>query len=228
MRSSSSWPRRWLSVAVASVVGAGLLTGAGRAGAADPSDLAAAVPAPKLEWSDCGGGFQCATATVPRDYRDRHGPVFRLPVIKWPAKDQTRRIGTMFVNPGGPGGSGVGFLRGAPPGALDTFARFDVVGWDPRGIAGSVPALDCSTPEEDNASPSTTFTPLFELDLKAAVRSARDSVRTGCRCPRPAPPTRTRSAATTSCGRPRTRCTPGTTGRCCRRRCGGPRPATPA
>jgi pimeloyl-ACP methyl ester carboxylesterase len=116
---------------------------------------------------------------VPRDYRDRRGPVFRLPVIKWPAKDQSRRIGSMFVNPGGPGGSGVGFLRGAPPGALDGFARFDVVSWDPRGIGGSVPAVDCSTPEEDNdGAANTTFTPLFEVDLKAAVRGARNSVRT--------------------------------------------------
>lgn len=173
MRSTSSWLRATAALAVS----AGLLAGAaGRAGAADPSELSA-VPAPTLEWSDCGGGFQCATATVPRDYRDRRGPTFRLPVIKWPAKDQSRRIGTMFVNPGGPGGSGVGFLRGAPPGALDGFARFDVVSWDPRGIGGSVPAVDCSTPEEDNASASTTFTPLFEVDLPAAVRDARRSVR---------------------------------------------------
>src|SRR5687767_12326785 len=90
-----------LGAAAALAVSAGLLAGAaGRAGAADPAELTAAVPTPKLEWSDCGGGFQCATATVPRDYRDRRGPTFRLPVIKWPAKDQSRRIGTMFVNPG--------------------------------------------------------------------------------------------------------------------------------
>ncbi|GAA3217825.1 alpha/beta hydrolase [Dactylosporangium siamense] len=178
MRPTGRSTNSWLRAAAALAVGAGLLAGVAGRAAADPSDLAAAVPTPKLDWADCGGGFQCATATVPRDYGDRRGPTFRLPVIKWPAKDQSRRIGSMFVNPGGPGGSGVGFLRGAPPGALDTFARFDVVSWDPRGIAGSVPAVDCSTPEEDNASPSTTFTPLFELDLKAAVRGARDSVRT--------------------------------------------------
>jgi pimeloyl-ACP methyl ester carboxylesterase len=155
-------------------VTAALLAGAAdRAGADDPNDLAFAVQTPKLQWEDCAGGFQCATATVPRDYRNRTGPTFRLPVIKWPAKDQTRRIGTMFVNPGGPGGSGVGFLRGAPPGALDVFARFDVVSWDPRGVGGSVPALDCG----GSAAPNTTFTPLFEVDLGAAVRDARKSVR---------------------------------------------------
>ncbi|MDG6107914.1 alpha/beta fold hydrolase [Dactylosporangium aurantiacum] len=101
----------------------------------------------------------------------------RLPVIRWPAKDQTRRIGSLFVNPGGPGGSGVAFLRGAPPGALDAFARFDVVSWDPRGIGGSVPAVDCTTPEEDDAAVSTTFTPLVEADVPAAVRDARRAVR---------------------------------------------------
>ena len=120
--------------------------------------------ASSLDWSDCGGGFQCATATVPRDYGTRRADV---PA----ARHQVAGEGPVQADrddvrqPGRAGRLRVGFLRAAPPGALDGFARFDVVSWDPRGIGGSVPAVDCSTPEEDNAYANTTFTPLFEVDL---------------------------------------------------------------
>src|SRR4051812_36125966 len=107
--------RSWLTVLVLSLV---FLTGATNELTGVTKEIAAAPP-PHLAWADCGGGFQCATATVPRDYDHPHGPTFQLPVVKWPAKDQAHKIGALFVNPGGPGGSGVNFLRTAPPGALD-------------------------------------------------------------------------------------------------------------
>jgi pimeloyl-ACP methyl ester carboxylesterase len=174
---------RLLRPVLATLAGVALLLGL-TAGAAptppDPATTAAAQVAaagvPHLDWTDCGGGFQCATATVPRDYDRPHGPTFRLPVIKWPAKDQAHKVGSMFMNPGGPGGSGVGFLRGAPAFALDLFSRFDVVSWDPRGIGSSVPAMDCTTREEDNATVNVHFTPLSEVDREVAVRTARTFV----------------------------------------------------
>lgn len=71
----------------------------------------------------------------------------------------------MFVNPGGPGGSGLEFLRTAPPGALDAFARLDVVSWDPRGIGESRSAVDCLTDDEQNAGPmSVRFTRPADAD----------------------------------------------------------------
>jgi pimeloyl-ACP methyl ester carboxylesterase len=67
-------------------------------------------------------------------------------VIKLPASDPSRRVGALVVNPGGPGGSGVQYALGARnefPAAL--LARFDIVGFDPRGVGGSDPALRCMT-----------------------------------------------------------------------------------
>jgi pimeloyl-ACP methyl ester carboxylesterase len=98
------------------------------------------VTVPALSWSDCAGGFQCATAMVPLDYaRPRDGTI-SLALIRLPATDQAHRIGSLFTNPGGPGGSGVDFIR-----ALGTMfpaairARFDIIGFDPRGVGASAP-----------------------------------------------------------------------------------------
>lgn len=135
------------------------------------------LKAPTLDWHDCDPGFQCATAKVPRDYARPNGPTIDLAVIRWPAKNQADKIGSVFVNPGGPGGSGLGFLRTAPPGALDGFARFDVVSWDPRGIGESRPAVDCLTDEEQNDDDFIArYTRPDDADKAALVRSAKEYV----------------------------------------------------
>ncbi len=103
-----------------------------------------AAPVPGLLWRDCHDGFECAMAQVPLDHTRPRGPRIDIALIRKPASDRAHRIGTLFVNPGGPGGSGVDFIRTAPPGALDPLARFDVVGFDPRGRGMSRPAVaDC-------------------------------------------------------------------------------------
>jgi len=105
-----------------------------------------------LDWQACDNGFQCARLVVPFDYaHPGRGQRFSLPVIKLPASDPARKAGALVVNPGGPGGSGVQYAQGARsefPAALR--ARFDIVGFDPRGVAGSEPALRCLTgPQTD-------------------------------------------------------------------------------
>jgi pimeloyl-ACP methyl ester carboxylesterase len=67
--------------------------------------------------------------------------------VRKPALDPANRIGSLFLNPGGPGGSGVEFVRTAPPEAFAAVARFDVVGFDPRGVGASRPAIDCGLPQ---------------------------------------------------------------------------------
>ncbi|MGW2825302.1 alpha/beta hydrolase [Streptomyces sp. NPDC001443] len=114
-------------------------------------DLAAAapplppVPAPRLDWRPCTSGspFDCATAKVPLDYREPAGRSIRLAVVRRKATGPGRRIGTLFMNPGGPGGPGTLQM----PQWYEFFPkevreRFDIVSWDPRGVGEST-AVRC-------------------------------------------------------------------------------------
>ncbi len=90
-----------------------------------------------VSWQPCLNGLSCATVLVPLDYAKPDGPAISLALARRSATG-TRRLGTLFINPGGPGGSGVeyvGFFEGAPLG------DYDIVGWDPRGVAASTPVL---------------------------------------------------------------------------------------
>ncbi|MGN6272677.1 MAG: alpha/beta hydrolase [Protaetiibacter sp.] len=95
-----------------------------------------------LRWSGCGGGLQCTTATAPLDWADPAGDTIELALIRQPATDGTAR-GSLLVNPGGPGGSGVDFIRDSIDFATsDELQReFDVVGFDPRGVGASTPVV---------------------------------------------------------------------------------------
>lgn len=103
------------------------------------------VPEP-IEWEDCQFG-ECAHPLVPLDYRDPTGEMIELSVARTPASGD--RIGALFVNPGGPGASGVDFasvLAMILPN--DISERFDIVAVDPRGVGGSSP-IDCGVDAED-------------------------------------------------------------------------------
>ncbi|MCX9191443.1 proteinase [Carbonactinospora thermoautotrophica] len=92
----------------------------------------------QLRWSACGGRFECAKLEVPLDYAAPQGKTIRISVVRRPATG--KRIGSLILNPGGPGGSGITYAMSA---AL-TFSqavrdRFDIVGFDPRGVDASSP-----------------------------------------------------------------------------------------
>ncbi|WP_370948403.1 alpha/beta fold hydrolase [Amycolatopsis sp. cg5] len=100
---------------------------------------------PKLDWRPCAQnpGFDCATATVPLDHDQPTGPVTHVALNRKAAPDQAHRIGSVFLNPGGPGGSGVAFAFDfADQLSASLQGKFDVVGFDPRGIGASDP-LHC-------------------------------------------------------------------------------------
>jgi pimeloyl-ACP methyl ester carboxylesterase len=124
-------------------------------------DLAttAAPPIPALAWVDCGNGFQCATASVPRDYARPRGPTVNLAVTRLPARNAAQRIGSLFVNFGGPGGEVVSTVQAF--GAL-LFAslneRFDIVGFDPRGVGQSESPIDCQVNQETEGIYAQPFT----------------------------------------------------------------------
>ncbi|HUY63577.1 MAG TPA: alpha/beta hydrolase, partial [Acidimicrobiales bacterium] len=88
----------------------------------------------------CGSGLQCGSLDVPLDYAEPAGPQIELALIRHPALDPAARIGSIVINPGGPGGSGVDDLpeelRVLTPGLLE---RFDIVSFDPRGVDRSDP-----------------------------------------------------------------------------------------
>ena len=133
---------------------------------------ASAGAGPPVSWSDCGDGFQCATVPAPLDYDHPRGAQIALSLIRLPAADPARRIGSLLINPGGPGGSGVDFVRAAAAYYPATVrARFDLVGFDPRGIYRSSPLLCFDSLEQAEASlPPFPFpqTPAEERQQKAA------------------------------------------------------------
>lgn len=122
---------------------------------------AAGEPAPPaLNWSDCGTGLDCATLEVPVDHADPAGPTLPLALVRHRATDPAQRIGSLLVNPGGPGAAAGDLVRGitsAPDGAgpysPELLTRFDVVGMDPRGVGASagVRCLTDAEREEDLA-----------------------------------------------------------------------------
>jgi pimeloyl-ACP methyl ester carboxylesterase len=102
---------------------------------------------PSLAWKACAKkaqrGFDCATARAPLDHDRPAGRRIRLAVIRHVATDSANRIGTIFFNPGGPGGAGTEDLPHwyrLFPASLR--ARFDLVSWDPRGVGAST-AVQC-------------------------------------------------------------------------------------
>jgi pimeloyl-ACP methyl ester carboxylesterase len=94
----------------------------------------------QLDWADCDGEYECTTVEVPLDYAAPDGEVIELAVLRQPATGDDR-IGSLLVNPGGPGASGTEYARAGPVND-DVAERFDIVGFDPRGVGESAP-LDC-------------------------------------------------------------------------------------
>ncbi|HEY6775194.1 MAG TPA: alpha/beta fold hydrolase [Thermoleophilaceae bacterium] len=110
----------------------------------------------KLNWRDCDDGFQCAKLRVPRDWDRPRGRRIALSLIRLPAT-KGRVVGSLLINYGGPGASGVSSLRQSGKQIRRaTHGRMHVVSWDPRGVGQSAPIL---CPEGNdayfNADPAT-------------------------------------------------------------------------
>jgi pimeloyl-ACP methyl ester carboxylesterase len=102
----------------------------------------AATQAQPLDWTPCDGPFECATLSVPLDYAQPSGRQIEVALIRAPARNPSERIGVLVSNPGGPGASGIRFLRGWTRVVDETIQnRFDLVSFDPRGVGQSTPLL---------------------------------------------------------------------------------------
>jgi pimeloyl-ACP methyl ester carboxylesterase len=169
-------PGRWLALAaVALAVGAGLSactsgpTSGSSGSSASPAGSVAAggdgtgttavVPtASALHWTQCGGqltGLECATLAVPLNYADPGGRKITLALSMMPATaPAARQQGVLLVNPGGPGEPGRSLASAVASGlSPQVAASYDIVGFDPRGVGGSVPALSCDPGFFDEVRP---------------------------------------------------------------------------
>jgi pimeloyl-ACP methyl ester carboxylesterase len=173
--------------ALVAVLAATLLTVPASAGAVPSSSTSGTGSAavPRLDWGSCAAegqgleAFQCTTAVVPLDYDHPKGRQITLALARLPASDPSRRIGSLFLNPGGPGGSGVDFLFGAGPFLYsdEVRARFDLVGFDPRGIIRSTPLRCFDTLEEAEASLAPIAFPYTREEERVWIQADRTLAR---------------------------------------------------
>lgn len=93
--------------------------------------------------------LQCAYLNVPLDYANPNGRVIKIGLLRRPASDPAQRIGSLVINPGGPGGSGMSTAASLASTIMnnDVGRRFDLVGFDPRGVGSSEPQVLCRSAE---------------------------------------------------------------------------------
>ncbi|WP_406092818.1 alpha/beta hydrolase [Streptomyces sp. NBC_01013] len=132
---------------------------------AEPSakPLPTSLTSQRLDWNSCkapeggsapGSAWRCTTVKVPLDYAKPDGETIGIALIRKESREKKRRLGSMLFNFGGPGGSGVSILPRAAGsyGKLNT--RYDLVGFDPRGVARSA-GVRCRTDQEQDSSNRT-------------------------------------------------------------------------
>ena len=136
-----------------------------------------------IDWKDCSNEtttFQCGTVTVPVDYDHPDGKTITIALKKLPALDGDAEHGSLFLNPGGPGGSGVEVVEGEASVFEELRGSYDIIGFDPRGLGQSTP-ITCWSEDEINQSLTDTkngkSSTLSEIMATDAVFSKNPSVQ---------------------------------------------------
>ncbi|WP_030419110.1 alpha/beta hydrolase [Streptomyces sp. NRRL F-5065] len=155
-------------------------TGGGRPSAA-PSGVPEALAAQKLDWGRCeatddtpapGGDWRCTTLKVPLDWSKPDGETIGLALIRSKARGK-ERIGSLLFNFGGPGGSGVSMMPSYADTTSALHQRYDLVSWDPRGVAASH-GIRCREDEAIEAAESVDGTPDTPAEEQAFLEDAAD------------------------------------------------------
>lgn len=188
--------RGWRIVVVAALAASLLpLTGCGTPGkheqaVADLVAQADAVPTPRLDWAPCQektlSRLQCATATVPVDYARPDGATLALAVVRQPATDPSRRIGTLFTAAGGPGASGIRWAGDEVMFPGEIARRFDVVTFDQRGIGRSSQVRCFANPEEQKRFWSGVWIPPVNAQQEEEQARFSRELSAGCAAHNPA------------------------------------------
>jgi pimeloyl-ACP methyl ester carboxylesterase len=125
------------------------------------------------KWDKCYDSFECLTYDVPIDYSDLSVGTFQISALRYPAQDRKHRIGSLIVNPGGPGASGVDYAYNAEyifsPDLLD---QYDIVGFDPRGVSRSAPII-CYNDAETDANYASDSKPDNAAEFNQAVNDSK-------------------------------------------------------
>ncbi len=146
----------------------------------EPEDPAlAAYYGQNLTWTGCGGKFECATMSVPLTYDEPDGESIDVKLVRLPAGNPDQRLGSLVLNPGGPGGSGIEYARAARVVLTgDLLEHYDIVGFDPRGVADSTP-IECLTDRQLDRFLNVDPNPETDEDVAAVVAVSK---RFGPRC----------------------------------------------
>ncbi len=133
---------------------------------------------PKVSWGECSdarlkdAGAQCGFVVVPRSYSNHDGPKIKIAVSRIKADPKVRYQGAMLVNPGGPGGSGLGMARLGSSVPKNAGKGYDWIGFDPRGVGSSEPAMSCDPKVTQPVRPY--YTPTTSERLRAWTGRSRD------------------------------------------------------
>jgi pimeloyl-ACP methyl ester carboxylesterase len=188
---------RWTALAAAALLVAGCSGSSGsgedesndngKPQATAPSDTTSGLPASltsqKLDWDRCkatssgpapGDDWRCATLKVPLDWAKPTGETIGLALIRSESSGSSdERIGSLLFNFGGPGGSGIDYMPPYGPTFSELHERYDLVSWDPRGVAASE-GMRCRSDKEIQASESVDISPDTAAEETAFLKDTID------------------------------------------------------
>ncbi|MGZ4672413.1 MAG: alpha/beta hydrolase [Ilumatobacteraceae bacterium] len=124
--------------------------------------------------ADDAGRVEIGTFTVPMDYTDPSKGTFKLNIARHLAMKPSERIGSLLINPGGPGAAGTDFALLAEQNfGKDLLDHFDIVAWDPRGTGQTTPHIDC-TDNYDHFFATSDITPDTPVERQQLVDLAKE------------------------------------------------------